>query len=244
MLDSDRQYISLQEATKYCSYTQEYLSLRARQGKMKAMKIGRNWVTREEWVKEYAREAEAYAKHIREKNAREISAQLKEIKAPETELPKLELPELKLPKIKLPEFKFPELRLPDLKPYLKPALNLGLVSLLVVAGVSLSKVDFSKIAANVSQSLSQENLKDSARETAISIGEYSQWLEETIFGSVKKIVLAYSEANGYVEEKLISLISAPKNLSFEWRLPKIQIHLIGEMCLEKKFLCCFLILIS
>lgn len=47
------QYISLQEATKYCDYSQEYLSLRARQGKLKAIKIGRNWATREEWVKEY-----------------------------------------------------------------------------------------------------------------------------------------------------------------------------------------------
>jgi hypothetical protein len=46
-------YISLQEATKYCDYSQEYLSLRARQGKLKAIKIGRNWATREEWVKEY-----------------------------------------------------------------------------------------------------------------------------------------------------------------------------------------------
>ncbi len=46
-------YISLQEATKYCNYSQEYLSLRARQGKLKAIKIGRNWVTTKKWVKEY-----------------------------------------------------------------------------------------------------------------------------------------------------------------------------------------------
>ena len=37
-------YISLEEAMKYCEYSQEYLSLRARQGKLKAIKIGRNWV--------------------------------------------------------------------------------------------------------------------------------------------------------------------------------------------------------
>ncbi|MCK4355316.1 hypothetical protein KAW43_03180 [Candidatus Parcubacteria bacterium] len=46
-------YISLTEATKYCDYTQEYLSLRARQGKLKAVKFGRNWVTKKEWVQEY-----------------------------------------------------------------------------------------------------------------------------------------------------------------------------------------------
>ena len=46
-------YISLQEATKYCSYSQEYLSLRARQGSLEAVKFGRNWVTKKEWLKEY-----------------------------------------------------------------------------------------------------------------------------------------------------------------------------------------------
>lgn len=48
-------YISLREATKYCPYSQEYLSLRARQGKLKAIKIGRNWVTTKEWINEYLR---------------------------------------------------------------------------------------------------------------------------------------------------------------------------------------------
>ena len=53
MPDSGRQYISLQEAAQYCGYSQEYLSLRARQGKLKAVKIGRNWVTTKEWVQGY-----------------------------------------------------------------------------------------------------------------------------------------------------------------------------------------------
>ncbi|MCD6550230.1 helix-turn-helix domain-containing protein [bacterium] len=48
-------YISLREAAKYCPYSQEYLSLRARQGKLKAVKIGRNWVTTKEWVEDYLR---------------------------------------------------------------------------------------------------------------------------------------------------------------------------------------------
>ena len=46
-------YISLQQATKYCNYSQEYLSLRVRQGKLKAIKIGRNWVTKKEWLDKY-----------------------------------------------------------------------------------------------------------------------------------------------------------------------------------------------
>ncbi len=57
-------YISLQEATKYCDYSQEYLSLRARQGKLKAVKIGRNWLTKKEWLKEYLRSVDEEANYI------------------------------------------------------------------------------------------------------------------------------------------------------------------------------------
>ncbi|HEB13538.1 MAG TPA: hypothetical protein ENI13_01005, partial [candidate division CPR3 bacterium] len=53
-------FISLQQATEYCDYTQEYLSLRARQKKLKAQKIGRNWVTTRGWLQEYIESAEDY----------------------------------------------------------------------------------------------------------------------------------------------------------------------------------------
>lgn len=56
----EQTYISLNEAAKYCNYSQEYLSLRARQGKLKAIKFGRNWVTKKEWLKEYLGHAEEY----------------------------------------------------------------------------------------------------------------------------------------------------------------------------------------
>jgi len=59
-MDRESNYISLQDATKFCNYTQEYLSLRARQGKLKAVKFGRNWVTKEEWLKEYLGKVEEY----------------------------------------------------------------------------------------------------------------------------------------------------------------------------------------
>ena len=49
-------YISLKEATKYCPYSQDYLKLRARQGKLKAVKIARNWLTKKEWIDEYLEE--------------------------------------------------------------------------------------------------------------------------------------------------------------------------------------------
>ncbi len=47
--------ISLQEATRYCDYSQEYLSLLARKGKLEAIKIGRNWVTTKKAVEDYIR---------------------------------------------------------------------------------------------------------------------------------------------------------------------------------------------
>lgn len=60
-------YISLQEATKFCNYSQEYLSLRARQKKLKAKKIGRNWMTTQKWIDEYSKGAEDYKNNLVEK---------------------------------------------------------------------------------------------------------------------------------------------------------------------------------
>ena len=48
-----KKYISLKEATRYCPYSQDYLKLRSRQGKLKAVKIGRNWFTTIEWLELY-----------------------------------------------------------------------------------------------------------------------------------------------------------------------------------------------
>jgi Fic family protein len=46
-------YISLQEATKLCDYSMEYLSYLARTGKLQAIKIRRNWMTTREAVMGY-----------------------------------------------------------------------------------------------------------------------------------------------------------------------------------------------
>ena len=63
-------YISLQEATKHCQHSQEYLSLRARQGKLKSIKFGRNWVTKKEWLEEYLGNVEEYNNHLKTSLAR------------------------------------------------------------------------------------------------------------------------------------------------------------------------------
>jgi len=51
----ETEYISLSEAAKYSPYSADYLKLRARQGKLRAIKIGKIWVTKREWVEEYIR---------------------------------------------------------------------------------------------------------------------------------------------------------------------------------------------
>ena len=50
---NNEEYISLAEASKICPYSQEYLSLLARKGRLETIKLGRNWVTTRKAVKEY-----------------------------------------------------------------------------------------------------------------------------------------------------------------------------------------------
>ena len=51
--NSEEKFISLKEASELCSYSEPYLRLRAREGKLKAVKIGRNWATTKEWLDEF-----------------------------------------------------------------------------------------------------------------------------------------------------------------------------------------------
>jgi len=53
MNDTNTNYISLSDAAKLTDYSQDYISLLCRKGKMKGEKLGRNWVTTREWVKDY-----------------------------------------------------------------------------------------------------------------------------------------------------------------------------------------------
>jgi hypothetical protein len=49
-------YLTMHEASKLCSYDQEYLSLLARRGQLQATKIGKKWFTTVEWMNEYLKE--------------------------------------------------------------------------------------------------------------------------------------------------------------------------------------------
>jgi hypothetical protein len=74
---NSNEYISLTEASKLCAYSQEYLSLRARQGKLKAIKMGRNWVTTQEWLEDYIKQIKQI-KQIRGSEKRFSVWQIKE----------------------------------------------------------------------------------------------------------------------------------------------------------------------
>lgn len=60
----EKALISLTEATKYCNYSQEYLSLRARSKKLKSVKVGRNWMTTTGWLNEYLDKVDQYKEQI------------------------------------------------------------------------------------------------------------------------------------------------------------------------------------
>jgi hypothetical protein len=49
----EEKYISMADAAKLCSYEQDYLSLLARRGDLRAEKKGRNWFTKVEWLNAY-----------------------------------------------------------------------------------------------------------------------------------------------------------------------------------------------
>ncbi|MBN2626466.1 MAG: Fic family protein [Spirochaetales bacterium] len=51
--NDEKMFISLRKAAEYCDFSQEYLSLLARKGKLAAVKINRNWMTTREAVLEY-----------------------------------------------------------------------------------------------------------------------------------------------------------------------------------------------
>jgi len=49
-------FILLSDATRFCSYSQEYLSKLAKEGRLDAHKQNRNWVTTEEAIKDYVKQ--------------------------------------------------------------------------------------------------------------------------------------------------------------------------------------------
>ena len=72
----DQNYISLSEAAKLTNYSQDYISLLCRQEKLKGVKIGRNWVTTKQWLKEYTEKTkEKKTVNIKTKTSKKIKVQ-------------------------------------------------------------------------------------------------------------------------------------------------------------------------
>jgi hypothetical protein len=84
--EDSTQYISLQEATKFCHYSQNYLSLRARQGKLKAVKFGRNWVTTKEWLEEYIERVENYNNNLKNRKVQKAKEKLIKVRSGQAEV--------------------------------------------------------------------------------------------------------------------------------------------------------------
>lgn len=85
MEEKEIKYISLSKAAEMTDYSQEYISLLCRTKKMKGTKMGRNWVTTSEWVREYIDKTKGHGEFIipvrvenKEKEIREEKIEKKE----------------------------------------------------------------------------------------------------------------------------------------------------------------------
>jgi len=89
--NKQQKYISLADAAKLCSYSEPYLRLRARQGKLKSIKLGKKWMTTATWIDDYDARVQEWRRIMDAKKAASSQAvfvaapeELLEVLAPET----------------------------------------------------------------------------------------------------------------------------------------------------------------
>lgn len=158
---NNNQYISLTEAAKCCDYSQEYLSLRARQGKLEAMKFGRNWVTKKEWLKQYIARAKEYNDKLAEKQGKNIKT------VPVTKPPVRKKPKFQLASVKKVQ---PPANLPIENINFKPLLVALLAVALFVSSVAFGSKSFRPIkefTVNI-YSLMSQGIKTVGSSTGVS----------------------------------------------------------------------------
>ena len=127
-------FIPLKEAADYCDYSQEYLGLRARQGKLKAVKFGRNWVTKKKWIEEYVQGIEKLERREIEPERAKMEIEERQPRPVEPMSPRIEERRFKpVESIRLVERTSPS----RFKPVLKPALGLSLAFVLLFSGLFL-----------------------------------------------------------------------------------------------------------
>ncbi|XOB41868.1 MAG: MopE-related protein [Candidatus Nealsonbacteria bacterium] len=221
---SNNKYISLQEATKYCEYSQKYLSLRGRQGKLKAVKIGRNWLTKKEWVKEYVERMEEYNNNFR----------VKKVVPPPKNLPVEEIARVR-------------------PVQLRPALAIVLAFVLLIAGGVLGKTSFQNVSGTIDNTFStiaQKILKPGQELAAISspdvlkstlntFKEYGQWVNESVKNQTSNLKSGYLAFNYFIEEKLDNasraVLSGVKGFTQRIReIPKIVSQPFKKVVIKKE----------
>lgn len=181
--NKNQEYISLQDATQFCDYSQEYLSLRARRKKLKAVKFGRNWVTTKDWLEEYFQKVNNYKESINNKN---YTAEF--VKSPPPE---------NLPVGELREFK------KGLSPEtLRPAFIFGFAFVLLIAGSVFGKDSLPYVYKEVSNQAEKfidnfENTSDQVFVAAVDsqniFKEYGQWMGNQILEIQDKYFAAKPE---------------------------------------------------
>ena len=210
-------YISLQEATKYCSYSQEYLSLRARQGKLKAVKIGRNWLTKREWVEDYTNTNRAKNLKIKSRKVSDIRNKSKHIITFDFFSKKIGPRFLsrfqKAKKISLPvgieKYNF---RIPL---FVRQALIISIVFLFIGQGIAFGKESFQNVfrdasflVKNTFQSI-QETKEDFGFGLAYLNQDIRQGLEDLNQGN-KKMIIALEARLDNSAKKLNQLAAEPR----------------------------------
>lgn len=210
--NDNNKYISLVEATKFCSHSQEYLSLRARQGKLKAVKFGRNWVTTREWLKEYIGKVDEFKLKLYGEEIEKPEIVAKPVPEIIAEKPEL-IPEEKeklipIPPEDLPVEKWcqpanlPALRrLIAIKEFFKicqprVAFAASLAFILLVAGITFGKISL----LNVFEGLSIKAIEIS-QEVDKEIVELSQALN--VFKRTEQLTKPYKEGVSQIKDLMV-----------------------------------------
>lgn len=189
-------YISLQEAAKFCKYSQDYLSLRARQGKLQALKMGRNWVTTEKWLNEYLEKVEEY-----NNNNLKDKLKIKKFIFPPENLPVEILEQEKV----LGQFKF-GLPLKKISRILQPkyALTIVLTFLLLFTVGLYGRNSFKNVYEDLeiyTYNISYQTA-DAEKGSAGLLKEYTRWLGNQILNTGRKLANVYNDVNDFIEERI------------------------------------------
>ncbi len=204
MTEEELKYISLQAATQHCNYSQEYLSLRARQGKLKAVKFGRNWLTKKEWLEEYLGNVEGYNHNLNNHFNTEENASVFLESTVKKILPPVNLPvEDSFPKFL--ELQFKKIKFP------KPALQIRfgfvavLVFVLLITGIFHGRQSFATVYEDISSSIT--NLSKNFNEGLAIIDQNSKIKIQNFTEGISSNVTLVGSAGDIVAGTIIEIVS-------------------------------------